>query len=65
MTSNEHTIIIQPKVFGAGFEVIINPATFSVGHDREFQNLAEARAYAHALSLACGWRIADFCEGDT
>jgi hypothetical protein len=54
-----HTIVIvRREPFGFGWDVAVNPPQ-TVGHDREFRTLPEARRYARYLASSMDWGIAD------
>lgn len=60
--TRDQTIVIRREVFDTAYEVVVLPPPVRVGHDREFQSLQAARAYAADLSRAMSWPAVDLCD---
>jgi len=54
-----HQVFIRPEVFGAGFDVIVEPPIARPSIDREFPAVSLARAYAAGVAAVSGWPIVD------
>ena len=63
MRAEQTRVTVAPEVFSCGYDVTVTPPQ-SVGHDRGFQTLKAARAYAAHLAHSMGWALIDHCEGD-
>ena len=62
--AGEHTIVIRPEAFGAGFDIVVEPAVPWTSFDRERPTFKAARRYAESLRTVHGWRIREEIGGE-